>query len=121
MLNTLFALFLSTGMPVVPAPSPIVADTVHCRITAVADVKSRRCSVAIPNGRVIRPCGKADASAKRCDKRAERRFTMWVVESNAAQCKISRKHSDWTKHVVVRMTEKTPVGAAACDLYVVLR
>lgn len=121
MLNTLIAFVLATSVHVVPAPASVAADTTHCRVTAVKDAKARRCSVAVPNHRVIKACTPADASADRCDKRGGRKFVAWVAASKGAKCKVSRKHSDWTKHVVVRMSEKTPAGSATCDLYVVLR
>lgn len=120
-LNTLIAFVLATNGHVASAPASIMADTTHCRVTAVTDAKARRCSVAIPTHRVIKACTPTDASAGRCDKRGGRKFVAWVAESKGAKCKVSRKHSDWTKHVVVRMSEKMPAGSATCDLYVVLR
>ncbi len=121
MLNTLMALALATSVHAGPTPAAVAPDTLHCQVSAMKDAKTRRCSVSLPAKRAIKACAPADSTAHRCDKRGGRKFVAWVVESNGAKCKISRKHSDWTKHVVVRMNEKTPPGDAACRLYVVLR
>lgn len=120
MMNMLLALLLAANGGAAPAALRAPSDTLHCRVAAVKDTKARRCSVAIPPGRTVRVCASTDAAAGHCDKRANRRYVTWVAESNGAKCKLSRKRSDWTQSVVVRMTEKTPAGAGACDLYVVL-
>lgn len=120
MLNTLLAFVIATATPAGPARLAVASDTLHCRVAAVKDAKARRCAITIPPGRAIRVCASSDAAAGHCDKRANRRYVTWVAERNGAKCKLSRKRSDWTQVVVMRMTEKTPAGQAACDLYVVL-
>lgn len=112
--------FLLAGTGATPAPVGAASDTLHCRVTTVSAANPRRCTVRIPPGRTVRICASADAAALHCDKRANRRYVTWVTESNGAKCRLSRKRSDWTKVATVRMTQKTPARAAACDLYVVL-
>lgn len=95
-------------------------DPLHCRISAVAGDK-RRCTVRIPSGAAVRACSAADSTAGRCDKRGKGKYVAWVVSRDGAKCRISKKRTDWTTRVTARMSDKTPAGAGACDLYVALR
>ena len=121
-MNTLLfaaALALSASTPSDLTPSG-PADPLHCEITAVAGAK-RRCEVRIPSGAAIRACVEADLQAGRCDKRGKGKYVAWVVSRNGAKCKISKKRTDWKTRVTARMSDKTPAGAGACNLYVALR
>lgn len=106
------------------APSDIAAsgprEPLHCQITAVAGPK-RRCEIRIPSGAAIRACLETDSKAGRCDKRGKGKYVAWVVSSNGAKCRISKKRTDWRTRVTARMSDKTPAGAGTCDLYVALR
>ena len=96
------------------------ADTLHCQVLSTATGK-RRCSVPVPKGRTIQRCTAADAAAGHCDKKGKSQYVAWVVAREKAKCKISTKHTEWTQKVTLSMSDKTPAGKAACDLYVVLQ
>lgn len=110
MLHLLVAAAIAAAPVATPAAS--AADPLHCRAAAGA---ARRCTVAIPAGRSVRPC----AEGARCDR--SKRYVAWVVESGGARCRISKKRTDWTRSVVATMSKKSAKQrGAACDLYVEL-
>lgn len=110
---------LSVTPPVVPpAQSPQV---LHCRIELAAGGKSQRCSVAVPRGRAIRPCGDADRQAGRCAAPGKGRYVAWVVGTGPGRCRITDKQTSWKRGVVSAKLSKSAGGPSTCDLYVEVR
>jgi hypothetical protein len=120
MMSMLSLLVLLPVSPVTSFGAGASADTLHCQVQATATGK-RRCSVPVPAGRSIQPCTPAEAAAGHCDKTGDGHYAAWVVATENAKCKISRKRTDWTHKVTLSMSGRTPVGTPTCELYVALR
>lgn len=99
-------------------PAAVQGDTLHCRVEASAH-DSRRCSVRIPKGRVVRGCSKD--RPEHCTRGKQHAYAAWVVAGSGARCKISGKRTKWRKRVTMAMRKSASSGAGSCDLYVVLR
>lgn len=121
MMTSMFSLVLLLRVGhATPFEAGASADTLHCRVAAAATGK-RRCSVQVPTGRSLQPCTPADAAAGHCDKVGGGRYVAWVVATENAKCKISRKRTEWERKITLSMSDRTPPGPAACSLYVALR
>lgn len=110
----------------IPSPTPAAADSLACEVR-IADGGAtggaeRRCTVTIPPGRAVRACTEADVAAKQC--RARKQGTgrvARIVEHGGASCSISKKRTDWTGRVTLKMSKKSARPGASCQLVVALR
>lgn len=114
-LFTLVGLLSSAAVPPLQAPP---AQALHCRIELAAGAKSRRCSVTVPRGSTIRPCGDADRQAGHCDAAGKDRYVAWVVSTGPGRCRITDKKTQWKKGVVSVKLSKSAGAPSTCDLYV---
>lgn len=124
MLSLLLAFAIASGpvhaeTGVTSAPAALPDSLLMC--TVVGDKGPRRCKVGIPSGRAVRSCAAADERAHHCVVRKGRKYVAWTVAAGGAQCKISKKRTDWKKSVTVSMSRETARPGASCELYVALR
>jgi len=107
------------GTPFVAAAPTSPDSALMC--TVAGDKGPRRCKVGIPKGRAVRNCAAADERAHHCAVRKGRKYVAWTVASGGAQCKISKKRTDWRKAVSVSMSKESAKPGARCELHVGLR
>ena len=125
MLSLLLAFTIASGpaqagTPVVSlAPAAVSDSSLMCRVAG--DRGPRRCKVGIPSGRAVRSCTEADERSKRCTVRKGRKYVAWTVAAGGAQCKISKKRTNWKKAITVSMSKETARPGASCELHVALR
>lgn len=96
-------------------------QVLHCRIELAAGATSQRCSVTVPRGRMIRPCGDADRQAGHCAAAGKGRHVAWVVSTGPGRCRITDKRTKWKRGIVSAKLSKSVGGPSTCDLYVELR
>ena len=121
MLSLILMLSLATSATPASSPSDAVnaPQVLHCSASNTAAGKDRGCRVKIPARAQIRSCAAADRAAGHCTLDA--RYAAWVVRTGGAECRISRKRTDWRTTVGVKVGKRTKPGAGGCDLHVALR
>ena len=125
----MYALLLGALLAAAPAPSaaPVpAADSLLCEIHiaegGATGGDARRCTVTIPPGRAVRACTEADVAGKRCRARKQGAgYAASIVERGGASCSLSKKRTDWTGGVTLKMSRKSARPGASCRLVVALR
>lgn len=120
MLFYLISILLATGGHGVAAtlPGPAAPRVLECTARNTPEGKDRRCRVKIPAGASIRRCNQDDRAAGRCTLHKEGALVAWAVGRNGAVCKLSKKKTDWTTRVAVKVGKATGPGAGSCQLFV---
>ena len=107
-------MFTLTSLLLLRLPVAAPADTLHCRIAAGQG--KQRCTIEVPAGR--HPAG-CPAGAKGCRKLDGKRYQIWYAEQDGADCKLSRKHANWTRKVTLKRKDKsTAVGSCTLSMVV---
>ena len=112
------ALATGAGDATPAAPGPATPRVLECTARNTPEGKDRRCRVKIPAGASIRRCNQADRAAGRCTLHREGALVAWAVGRNGAVCKLSKKKTDWTTRVAVKVGKATGPGAGSCQLFV---
>ena len=112
------ALVTGAGDAIPAARGPAAPRVLECTARNTPEGKDRRCRVKIPTGASIRRCNRDDRTAGRCTLHKEGALVAWAVGRNGAVCKLSKKKTDWTTRVAVKVGKATGPGAGSCQLFV---
>ena len=100
-----------------PASPPGTAPTtLECRVEVGG--KESRCRIDVPEGTRVASC--AAGEKKHCHHQGDQNRRAWVSESGGLKCKISRKHTDWTRTITLRRRDGGLASRGSCTLHVVV-
>ena len=116
MLSIAIILALAAGLPNDGRPAGVEPRVIQCTATNTAAGTNRQCHVKIPRGASVRACDATEKVANHCTLDA--RMGAWTANEKGAECKLSKKKTDWAKRVTVKVAKRTKPGAGSCTLFV---
>lgn len=118
----MLAALVLAGQPAVTVPAESLTPRVlQCTARNTPEGKDRRCRVKIPAGAAVRRCDSGERAAGHCTLHRKGELVAWTAGTNGAICRLSKKKTNWTSRITVKVDKATRAGAGSCHLYVAIQ